>query len=283
MSRGPILVRPGRGYSKAGSFAAGALATGTCWVLLAGCGGGGTQVSSTARPAAAAATTASTTAAPATRASPPVMAVSNAKLGTILADAGGMVLYTYTGKGGCAGACLKNWSPLLLPAGARSAVAGPGVTGLGTLAQSGGTEVTFHGKPLYTFAGDSRPGETEGQGVVDAGGIWNVAVVKAPVAATPTVPPASPVTTPPVTTPPVTTPPVTTPAGTAPRPTAPLANHPPVTRAPTRATTPAAPVTMAPTTAPVVTHTRTTPTPPVPTTPRPTVPATTIPGGGVSY
>ena len=138
-----------------------------------------------------------------------MVAIRSATLGTILADARDMVLYTYTadagGRDGCTGACLKYWPPLLLPGGARAAVAGAGVTGLGIVQRPTGAQVTFEGKPLYTYLGDSRPGETSGQGIVDSGGTWYVAVLKAPVAATGTKPAQPAATTSPATPTPATT------------------------------------------------------------------------------
>ena len=40
--------------------------------------------------------------------------------------------------------------------------------------RDGTTEVTYHGHPLYTFAGDSAPGQTTGQGSDDFGAEWYV-------------------------------------------------------------------------------------------------------------
>ena len=46
---------------------------------------------------------------------------------------------------------------------------------LGTSKRSDGkTQVTYNGHPLYTFAGDSGPGDTSGQGVNAFGGLWYV-------------------------------------------------------------------------------------------------------------
>ena len=44
---------------------------------------------------------------------------------------------------------------------------------LGTSARSDGkTQVTYNGHPVYTFSGDSSPGDTNGQGVNAFGGLW---------------------------------------------------------------------------------------------------------------
>jgi predicted lipoprotein with Yx(FWY)xxD motif len=178
-------------------------------VLLAACGGGGSKVSSTAGQSAATPTTTNSVPATSPAASATVVAITNPKLGAILADAKGMVLYTYTGddpgKGGCTGACLKFWPPLLLPAGVMAATAGPGVTGLGTVVRSDGTQVTYRGMPLYTYVSDTKPGQTSGQDVVDGGGTWFVAAAT-PASTTPAPAGGTATTAPTATTPPTTVP-----------------------------------------------------------------------------
>jgi hypothetical protein len=49
-----------------------------------------------------------------------------------------------------------------------------GMTGtLGTITRSNGVkQATYDGHPLYTFAGDSAPGEAKGNGVNASGGLW---------------------------------------------------------------------------------------------------------------
>ncbi len=188
-------------------------------MVLAACGGGSSNRSSTAATAAPAAQPAATatgagaasTAAPS---GPTVVTVTTAKFGPILADAKGLALYTATGdtatQSGCTGGCLTAWPPLLLPSGQTQPVAGPGVTGLGTFMRPQGVQVTYHGKPLYTWFKDTSRGQVTGQGVVDSGGTWFVATVgsgsAAPAASSPstavtpaTQAPATPASTPPTT------------------------------------------------------------------------------------
>jgi predicted lipoprotein with Yx(FWY)xxD motif len=92
-------------------------------------------------------------------------------VGTALVDPNGAVLYYLaTEKPGsimCTGSCAALWPPLVLPSGTTSASAGSGVTGkLGTIQRpDGGTQVTYNGKPLYTFVSDKNPGDATGQGV----------------------------------------------------------------------------------------------------------------------
>ena len=46
---------------------------------------------------------------------------------------------------------------------------------LGVTARAGGEQVTYNQWPLYTFAGDAGPGQTNGQGIFGFGGRWFVA------------------------------------------------------------------------------------------------------------
>ena len=98
-------------------------------------------------------------------------------LGVILTGAGGKTLYILTkdtaNASTCAGACATNWPPLTVPTGGTAA-GGSGVTGtLSTFARADGTsQVAHNGMPLYYFAGDTKAGDTNGQG---SGGVWFVA------------------------------------------------------------------------------------------------------------
>ena len=140
---------------------------------------GSSQTTATTATTAAAqqATTSTTTAA----AGATVATAANAALGTtILVDAAGKTLYVFdrdtSPTSTCVGApCALTWPPLVLPAGTTAPVAGTGVTGLTVAARPDDAtkmQVVFNGKPLYTFAADTAPGETKGDGV---GGNWHVA------------------------------------------------------------------------------------------------------------
>jgi predicted lipoprotein with Yx(FWY)xxD motif len=53
--------------------------------------------------------------------------------------------------------------------------AGVSAAKLGTVARrGGGREVTYAGHPLYYYAGDSRPGQTAGEGLNQFGAPWDV-------------------------------------------------------------------------------------------------------------
>jgi predicted lipoprotein with Yx(FWY)xxD motif len=98
-----------------------------------------------------------------------------AKVGdvTVLTNAQGRTLYSFapdtpaTSK--CAGSCAVYWPPVT-----GSPEAGPGVTGrLGTIKRPGGAvQATYEGHPLYTYVGDSGPGQTRGNNLDLNGGLW---------------------------------------------------------------------------------------------------------------
>jgi len=102
--------------------------------------------------------------------------LASTKLGSVLVDAKGRTLYLFEADKGpmsaCSGACASIWPPLTT-SGKPSAGAGVTASKLGTTKRSdGATEVTYNGHPLYTYAGDSAPGQTSGQGLDDYGAEW---------------------------------------------------------------------------------------------------------------
>jgi predicted lipoprotein with Yx(FWY)xxD motif len=97
---------------------------------------------------------------------------------TVLTNARGFTLYWFapdtptTSK--CNGTCARFWPPLTAPV-----TAGPGVTGkLGRIIRSDGSaQATYDGHPLYTYVGDSKPGEDTGNNLNAQGGVWHVVPV----------------------------------------------------------------------------------------------------------
>jgi predicted lipoprotein with Yx(FWY)xxD motif len=57
--------------------------------------------------------------------------------------------------------------------------AGPGVTGtLGTIKRSDGTtQATYDRHPLYTYIGDTGPGQAHGNNINLNGGVWHEVLV----------------------------------------------------------------------------------------------------------
>jgi predicted lipoprotein with Yx(FWY)xxD motif len=78
----------------------------------------------------------------------------------------------------CTGACLTFWPALVLPKGQKVPAAGKGVTDLGAIKSPEGMQVTWRGKPLYTYAADSK-GTVHGQGIKQWGLWWAAGSKKA--------------------------------------------------------------------------------------------------------
>jgi predicted lipoprotein with Yx(FWY)xxD motif len=93
---------------------------------------------------------------------------------TVLTNASGFTLYWFAPdtatRSACYGTCAGYWPPLT---GTPSA--GPGVTGtLATIKRSDGTtQVTYNGHPLYTYVGDTAPGQAFGNNLNLNGGLWH--------------------------------------------------------------------------------------------------------------
>lgn len=147
---------------------------GAC-LAVAGCGGGGTRAAGGVPSGAQAA---------AGYASGPVVGPSTASVavrtargyGKLLVDGSGRTLYLFThdlgARSRCSGACAKAWPPLIVSAkpGARAGVQGAalGVTRRADKA----LQATYHGHPLYYFAGDNQPGQINCQDAEEFGGHW---------------------------------------------------------------------------------------------------------------
>jgi len=71
--------------------------------------------------------------------------------------------------------CMSVWKALTIPGGTEPT----GASHLATVRRPDGrTQVTFAGRPLYTFASDRRPGQANGEGFKDVG-TWHVASLSA--------------------------------------------------------------------------------------------------------
>jgi len=106
-----------------------------------------------------------------------VSVANNPQLGRILVDSQGRTVYLFAkdmnGTSSCSGQCATFWPPVVAKG---KPTAGGGVTAsmLGTTKGSGGMmQATYAGHPLYTYAGDTGPGQTKGNGLTDFGGLWS--------------------------------------------------------------------------------------------------------------
>ncbi|MFE4454871.1 hypothetical protein [Streptomyces sp. NPDC056796] len=107
-----------------------------------------------------------------------VDAKATGMLGTILIDDKGHTLYIFLAdkknKSNCAGSCAAAWPPLLSKGAAK---AGSGVDEklLDVTKRSDGSEqVTYNGHPLYSYTGDTKAGQTNGQNLDQFGAKWYV-------------------------------------------------------------------------------------------------------------
>lgn len=89
----------------------------------------------------------------------------------VYTDAKGMTLYTFdkdtAGTTNCYDQCAANWPPF-------AAAADAAAEGEWSLVErkDGSKMWAYDGKPLYTYVGDTKPGEATGDG---KGGIWHLA------------------------------------------------------------------------------------------------------------
>jgi len=146
--------------------------------VLGACGSNSTVASKSAAAkatttvASADANSSATTAAPAGP-SGTMVEIKTSSLGKIITDGSGRTLYSFSPdsatSSACTGGCASAWPPVVGPATKGSGVA---QDDLGTLTRADGTtQATFYGHPLYTFSGDSAPGDVNGEG---SGGKWYV-------------------------------------------------------------------------------------------------------------
>jgi predicted lipoprotein with Yx(FWY)xxD motif len=135
---------------------------------LAACGSSGTSSHASGGSSAASGSSSASTTAAVSAAGLKTTTISGTK---VLTNAKGFVLYSFapdtstTSK--CNGACAKAWPPLTPSSG--STVKSPFATIKRT---DGSTQLTYNGHPLYTYIGDTHPGQASGNKVTLNGGLW---------------------------------------------------------------------------------------------------------------
>lgn len=90
------------------------------------------------------------------------------------ATPGGMTLYEFSSDGmnasNCSGTCAAIWPPFTATAGAQA------TGGFAVMPRSdGSSQWAYKGHPLYTFTGDTKAGQANGQNMVVNGGTFTVA------------------------------------------------------------------------------------------------------------
>ena len=143
-------------------------------LTVAACGSSASSSSPAAQSSSPAAPTSSAAAAGAGSSASSASLLTATVNGTkVLTNAKGFVLYWFAPdtptSSKCTGSCATYWPPVT-----GSVTAGSGVTGtLGTITRSDGTkQATYDGHPLYTYAGDTSPGQAKGNGLNVSGGLW---------------------------------------------------------------------------------------------------------------
>jgi predicted lipoprotein with Yx(FWY)xxD motif len=107
-----------------------------------------------------------------------MVTAASSKLGMVLVDGGGRTLYLFEkdqpNQSACTGACVAAW-PVDQSSGTPKAGGGVKASLLGTITRSDNTtQVTYNHHPLYYYAGDSQPGQQNGQGLNAFGAAWFV-------------------------------------------------------------------------------------------------------------
>jgi predicted lipoprotein with Yx(FWY)xxD motif len=93
---------------------------------------------------------------------------------TVLANAKGFTLYSFApdtpAASKCYGSCAAYWPPVT-----GTAAASPGLPGTaGTIQRTDGpAQLTYNGHPLYTYIGDTAPGQARGNNLNLYGGLWH--------------------------------------------------------------------------------------------------------------
>jgi predicted lipoprotein with Yx(FWY)xxD motif len=106
------------------------------------------------------------------------VSTTSASLGTFLVGPDSKSLYLFeadtSSQSTCSGACAQTWPPLT--------TSGPPIAGSGLMQSllaisqrgDGTKQVVYNGHPLYFYAGDTKAGDTSGEGLNSFGAGWDV-------------------------------------------------------------------------------------------------------------
>jgi len=150
-----------------------------CLGLLAAAGCGSSSSSTAATGAtgssAPASSAAASSAAPSSAGMTVQIKTAKTSVGTVLTNTQGFTLYWFakdtSTTSACSGACAGAWPPVI---GRPVAASGVTLSGkLGTIKRSDGSlQATYDGHPLYTYAGDTAPGQVSGNDINGFGALW---------------------------------------------------------------------------------------------------------------
>ena len=137
-------------------------------MIVAACGSSTGSGGSTPTPAATTpAPVATTPAAPAAAVMTATATVSGKSV-TILTNAQGMTLYYFTPDtattSACTGGCANAWPPLLSTGTGTPTSATTLPSTLSVVTTTNGSQIAYNGHLLYTYSGDTAPGQTTGEG-----------------------------------------------------------------------------------------------------------------------
>jgi predicted lipoprotein with Yx(FWY)xxD motif len=131
-----------------------------------------TQTQTTAQPATSPSSSGTSASASTNPSVTPVLKLGSGSSGSFLVAANGMTLYHYgadsSGVSNCTGGCASTWPPYTV---SGTLTASAGINGsLSTITRADGTkQLAYKGQALYYYAGDSKVGDTNGNGI---GGVW---------------------------------------------------------------------------------------------------------------
>lgn len=105
------------------------------------------------------------------------VSAASSSLGKIIVAGSGRTLYLFEkdkrGHSACSGTCTTYWPPLITHG---KPIAGRGAKSslLGTIRRANGSrQVTYAGHALYRYVGDTKAGQTNGEGSQDFGAGWD--------------------------------------------------------------------------------------------------------------
>jgi len=106
----------------------------------------------------------------------PTLTAKSSSYGRVLFDGRGFALYAFTrdknGRSACYGACAKAWPVYYAKATLRAGI-GIKRSLIGTTKRRDGRrQITYAGRPLYYYVGDTNAGQILCQNVVEFGGTW---------------------------------------------------------------------------------------------------------------